>query len=36
MPAKSPTTTHVAISDARAKLTSLVNGVYRGETRIII
>lgn len=31
-----PTTTRMGISDARAKLTSLVNDVYRGESRIVI
>lgn len=32
----SPTTTRMGISDARAKLTKLVNEVYRGETRIVV
>ena len=31
-----PTVLHMGISDARAKLTSVVNGVYRGETRIVV
>jgi len=30
------TTTHMGISDARAKLTSVVNDVYRGDTRIVV
>ena len=36
MAATKPTTTHLGISDARAKLTSVVNDVYKGETRIVV
>ena len=36
MTVKLPRTTHLGISEARAKLTSLVNEVYRGETRIVV
>ncbi len=36
MAARRPMTTHMGISDARAKLTSVVNDVYRGETRIVV
>ena len=31
-----PSTTHMGISDARARLTSVVNEVYRGETRVVV
>lgn len=31
-----PTTMHMGISDARAKLTSVVNDVRRGDTRIVV
>ena len=31
-----PTTTHMGISDARAKLTSVVHDVFAGHTRIVV
>ena len=31
-----PTTTHMGISDARAKLTSVVNEVFAGEMRVVV
>lgn len=36
MASSRPTTTHLGISDARARLTSVVNDVYQGKTRIVV